>query len=536
MTISIKVDGTDVTREITSHSVSENATPVNVTEMSGGVSQMTLQLKGGKRARHMRRKEVELVDSGQGKTVGRVSSISDQELAATVTADSRMIAFVSERKLDPYVGNLSGYFTYLCSVVGITSGIVIDSSLSAIPVVATGWNGSVWDRIKQLCSAHRVEASLVSNNVVFRPIRGRVAQTHRDSARTVSVDDSNTAQRIKVHYLESAERRTDLAFPLGGWTEETRVFNVKAGETLEFSIDLKPASGEDGPGVSLQSIIQPTCVDFVGRDHVASSVYCVAGNDGKPITASQWLATGGNLQVEIGEDSQTLIIRVTGSSIEQYAPYRIAATAGTSSYYSSLRVRGTGIFYNRATIDMATGNSADDSPTEIGAEVENLMLVGYESAWRAAADALCSWTGPTMRLNVTTRGLNRKGDSGSAAYPTIGDFNNLYPFDTFQTFDSKWPVESIASLNSFLFSKVENEFENQAFGNIAGSRVLEGGFWARISSATISPATVSYQAEADTTIGDFNSHYGDMSIAYFNTLVGNWSVGDLGIEPLIPPT
>lgn len=536
MAVEITIGDSAVTDKVSGYSITEESTSLDVTDMRGGVGQMSLEVADSRDVRHSRFRTLELVDDDQGKTTGKVSSITVDGFKATVTADSRLVALVATRSAEPYSGTLAGLLTYYLSLAGVTSGIVIDSSLASVSVTVPGWRGVVLDAIKSLCAVHRIELSLVSNNVVLRPARERLAQNHRNSQWSMSIDDSQLAQSIIVHYLHSATQKTDLAYPVGGWNEDVQIFNVKAGETLEFSVDLAPRSGDEGLGVSLTSITQPVCVDFVSSDATAS-VYCVAGNDGKPITASQWLATGGNLEVEIGEDSQTLLIRVTGASMEKFAPYRIAATSGSGNFYSSLRVRGNGIFYDRRKLTMFTGNDEDTAPTEVGAEVDIPFLRGYEAAWRAAADALCSWTGPTLQLAVTTRGINRAGDTGSAAYPTIDDFNALYPTEDFDQFNALWPTEDLDELNSYLFSLVENAFENQAFGNIAGARVDAESFFARIRSATVSPAQITYRADNDTTITDWNEHYGaDLNFDEFNDLVGSeWTVGDLGVEPLLDP-
>lgn len=490
MSVEVKIGGGDPSDRITAYSITEEATPRVVTDMAGGVGQLTVNLEHSKDVLYSRHREVILTDSKLGEYVGRGVSVGTNDFQATLTADSRMVALVAERTIPPMDGTPGFLFEELLKLAGITTGVVVHPSTLTGPTYAIpGDRAVVWDQVKRLCSANQLEVALIRGTITLRPIRQNWVTSERDSSWQRLIDDSQIAQKIILHYNRDSEVRADLLFPLGGWKPETQVFSIDAGATEEFEIKLRPT--EDGQGVSIPdtslAMMQPICVDYVGREVSNQSVYCVAGNDGKPITAAQWNATGGKIEVSIGEDTQSLKVKIIGSGIEEYAPYRIAATAGPSDYYSSLRIYGVGVFYERKKLELFTGNSPDIAPTEVGAEVENLYLVSDERAYRAGHDALHAWVGPTLGLNIT----------------------------------SVEPLELGASAD-------------QQFGNIAGAMIDVGAFKARVKSATITQSTVQYQAEDDLTLDDWEAHYGELTLDQFDALVGDeLTLDELAIEPLL---
>jgi len=85
------------------------------------------------------------------------------------------------------------------------------------------------------------------------------------------------------------------------------------------------------------------------------------------------------------------------------------------------------------------------------------------------------------------------------------------------------------------FELVQADFANQAFGNVAGARVLDDGMWHRIRNATISPSSIGYTAERDTTMGDANTVYAGMTMGQVNDLRLGQALGDFNTQPLLIP-
>lgn len=516
------------------YSAVEDSTPIDPSDTSGGAGQIGLSIAPTPDGKQLRGKTVRLTDGAQGSTTGRISAASGGTANPTaVTADSRLIALNVVRVANPYTGTLAGAFSYYLGLVGITTAVSVDASLGGTPVVFPGWKAVVWDQVKRLCAVYRVEVSLVSDVVVVRPVRQRVTQDYRDADVSWSVDDTDISQSVEVFYYQSKSQASGLVYPAGGWTKDVTIYQVNAGEIATIDIPLQPESGGEGAGCSVTSIVQPTCVDSVGPGDSTASVYTVVGNDGLPVTAAQWLARGGSLKVDIGEDTRSLTLTITGADDKQYSPYRIAMGAGDSSFYSSLRIIGTGVFFDKKKITLGTGNSQDVAPNEVGATVDSEFVTGLGDALSAGLSALCSATGPKQTLTVKTKGVNRQGDDGSFAYPSAADWNAKFAGWTATTFNTAYAGKTGADLDSAMIALVQGRFENQAFGNIAGARRFHDGCWYRVRSATVTPGGVTYQAERDTIASDWNAWYAGMTAAQFNAVAAGLTAYQFNVKPLV---
>lgn len=540
MGIDIKING-KLEQFASAYSVQEDSTPVDPSDSSGGVGQFTFTVPTRDDTKMLRGKVADLEDGSQGTTQGTITGVSGDRDNATVTADSRLGALNVGRTAQPYVGTLGGAFRYYLSLVGVTERIVVDETIEDRPVVLPGWSGNAWDFVgKKLCAAEQVEVSLVSDYAVMRPLRGRIAENHRNSVLNWAIDGSSVARSVEVLIYNSEKRDAFLAYPLGGWTPEVKEYQVDAGEVLEVDIPLAPNVGDEGYGASLSSVDQPVCIDWVDRHHSSSSVYSVSGGDYLPIKAAQWTAGGGRVDVKINDDTTSLTVTITGSTETQYAPYRIAMSAGPSDQYSSLRLVGSGVFFTKRKMTFVNGLSEDEAPQEVGATIDNEAIRTEEMGFRAGSWALERWTGPKRSITVTTTGINRKGVSGNLRYPTIADVNAAQPGWTIGQWNARWGDKIIGDFNEWLFDMVRSDFDNQAFGNVAGARVFDDYAFYRIRSvAALTPSSISYTAERDTLIGDHNEIWGDSTIGDWNAEWGNKTIGDVNTRPLYrtpPPT
>lgn len=524
---------------ISNYSVREESTPVDPADSTGAAGIITVNMLEGVKTeievKRMYRKTLLLEDRGLGSTRGivRVPSGSNKQLA--LTADLRTNLLVAHRTAEPYNGFVTGYLEYLLSLVGITSGYVINDIYDTMPAVFIGWQGEVWLKIKQLMAAIGGEATLASGNIVFRPLRGRQTIDRRDAELSWSVDDSSLALSVEGYWYESTYQVGALAYPKGGWNDNVQVYQVDARETIEFDIPVE---------ASLTSITQPVAQDYVDRYHSSSSVYAVNGSDGLPIPAAQWLATGGKVEVEIGDDTRSLIVRITGADLDRYAPFRIAVAAGPSDTYSSLRIVGTGVFYTKHLQVFNTSVDEELTTTEVGATIDTEFITSSEVLSERMLWTASRFGGPRQTINVRTRGINRSGDSGSYRYPTMADFNAYATAQGWSTVahfnasagDPPEDWDLISDFNAWWMAQTEDDdFANQAFGNIAGARRFHAGLWFRIRTNDVTAGGVSYMAENDTTVGDFNAYANEQgwsTIADFNAAWAGASLADFNVAPL----
>ena len=515
------------------YSITEDSTALDPSDSIGGYGQLSLTLRDSPELKAISGKEVLFTDGAQGQTSGIARGSSSNGLSAQITADSRLALTTVIRTAAPFAGTLGEALRYYLSLCGVTTNIVIHEDIENVPVVVPGWKAVVYDQLKKFAAARGFEFTLASRNIVFRPPRGRVAINHRDASVTWTVADSDRAQTVEGYFYSSVYG-TDIAYPSGGWNEDVDIYTVDAGETVEIDLEIS---------ASLSSVEQPTCVKFVDRHHASTSVYSVTGGgDNLPIEPEQWLDGGGSLTVAIGEDTRSLKITIRGAVETEYAPYRIAVSAGASSDYSSLRIRGTGVFMDEQLVSLPATTDTDQAPEEIGATVENEFFETSDQLHHALLRSAARYGGPRRTISVQSKGINRRGETGSYVYPTIGDLKALYPGATIGDLKAELGP-TIADWNATLFATVQDDFENQAFGNVAGARVRHEDSWYRIRSATIAPGGVGYSAEQDNTIGDVfrtGETIGEWNARWAGKTIGDVNAAplwqpDLDPDPIVPP-
>ncbi|ACY35929.1 hypothetical protein CMP1-33 [Clavibacter phage CMP1] len=513
-------------------SVVEDATSVDVANPSGGFGQINFSIPQrfaktfsgsvknlGKR---LKGKRVRVAESSKGETVGVIRASTYANGRVSVSADARTSELVVRRKAQPHVGTIESALIYYFGLAGVTGNYVIDAAIAKKPVVLRGFDEEIYTFItKRFAPAYQFEVSFVGDNIVARPLRGRVAENYRDSEVSWAQDDGEVARKVEIHYYNNEAREDVLAYPEGGWNEDVQIYQVDAEEIVEMEVELES---------SLTSITPPVPVDFVDQFDTRS-VYSITANDNLPYKAAQWRDGGGRLEVTIGDDSKSLKIKIVGPSDKEHAPYRIAMSSGDESY-SSLRIRGAGVFGKDEVLVIETGISQDRAPNEIGVTVENDAISTLEQAQDLAPWVLARYLGYSDTITVKTTGINRKGETGSYRYPTIADFNRENAGRTIAQFNAIWAGKSIGDFNKYQRSLVADDFANQAYGNVAGARVLRDDAWYRISSATSSESGVTYSAAADTTVADFNDIWRGRSIAEFNAEWIGESIADFNVAPL----
>ncbi len=470
---------------------------------------------------------ITLEDGSNGSTVGKVGSLTISDGIVGLSGDSRLSAFIATRTANPYSGTLAGAFEYYLGLVGITQNFIVDSSIASTTVIFPGFTGIMWDYIKKMCAALDIEVSLVSNNIVLRPIRTRTAENKRIISESATVSNAEIAQNVEIYYYNNTNVVTDtMVYPKGGWDSEVPIYQVDAGQTLEVQIPVD---------VSLKTIVSPTPVNspLLKTYSGPNSVYTVAGKDGLPISASAWTDNGGSITATIGEDTKTILLKIVGArDFANLAPYRIAEASDTSNSYSSLRIMGTGIFFDKQKLTIPTGVSAEKSSTLVGVTVDNEFISTLDDAFSNGAIVAGRWGSASQNINISTVGINRVGESGAVTYPTFADFDATQGANTFATFDTAQGVNTFADFTTQQFALVASDFTNQAFGNVAGARVKYREANYRIRTATISPSEVSYSAERDTIFSDVNALWIGKTFADFNTQFGNKLFEDYAVIPL----
>lgn len=462
--VDVKI-GDDWHYNLSDWSVVGNSFPLIAGDMTGAAGAMGFTVPQTASSRQLQGKAVLLRDAHNGETSGDLKLGDGNGVNASITGFSKIAKLNVTRTAEAYSGTLRGYLLYVMGLCGLTMNISISTQIAARPVKYIGWQGNVLDRMKDLCVAQGLSLTLIGQRFVFRDGNKVGLISSRSLADyTWQASEGQLAQAVEVAWYDTKAPAAQLVYPPGGWSPEVPVFQVDAGEVQEYEIDLAPDTEVDGSwGMSATSIVQPIAVDGVAREYVGPlSVYTASGKDGLPIKAEQWTAGGGSMKLELLEGGSRIKVTITGSSETEYAPYQISMPSGPSDDYSSLRIYGAGMLYQRSVINMKTGLDVDAAPTEVAPIVDMPFLNSYESAWRAAAGA-----------------LSRHSSAFYTITGTIGQLENLQAMpDTF--FDGE---------------TIELDPVKHPYGNLEGQYFVADGLVFRIRSVTYAPGGTTFTAE-----------------------------------------
>lgn len=508
-------------RNIASYTSVEDSTPLDPSDMTGGFGQINITSKVSPNSKRHMGSDITLTDGSLGVVKGTIRSVRTDLLSVDYQANARTAQLAVERSIQPFTGTLGACLTYLIGLCGISTNYVIDSALNSVNVNMPGGRENVYDRIKRMGAAYEFETAQVSGNIVFRRPRQRVSVNYRDASAVVSYDQSSLARSI-VAYNYNNRTATDIVYPIQRDVAGSDIWQVNANETKVYTVEMD---------ASLSSISQPTCVSSVAYDDMTASQYSVAASDETILSPPVWTQAGGSVVVKLLEDTTTIEVTIVGANLPDQSPFRIAMPlSGTDGgYYSSLRIRGTGVFWKREKVTWDLGGSQDLAPDEIGATIDVPYMETADQLHHRMLLAAERYSSDTQVLTVSTRGINRLGESGSARYPTIGELNAMFPGATIAARTAALGP-TIANWNAILFATVQTDFTNQAFGNVNGARVYYDNCWYRIRSATLRPNSLEYTAERHNVIGDV--YRTGETIGQWNTRWTGYQIRDVNISPM----
>lgn len=511
---------------VESYSITEDATTLDPSSSSGGVGSMTVSAQDYSEASWLLGDLLDLSDTNRGKFQGLVRSTKGNASGSlSITADSILAKLNVTRTIPPYWGPLSGAIQHVMDAMLVTNPVSVDSSIASRTVVLHGFYDNVWDNLRRFLIAQQVELSLVFNTVMVRPIRKRDAYLERLSDNSWSVDSSGVSKSVTVHYYPTNYGDQLEIYPVAGTTPPT--LSVDAGETVETEVQLN---------ASVRFVNQPVCVSTVQNRPYGGTqgVYSVAGGDGLPITPSQWAAQGGFVWVGMTDDPRVLKIVVRGMDNPDLQPYRIAMTAGTSSYYPSLHVTGTASVWTDESITLITGAPQDITVDDSTAQIENPYVRTLSQAVNVGVQAAKAHAGVVSQVSGSAGDLNRPGGTSEGERRTIAEFNaeRTAGSTVASYFGTVWAGQTIKQFNAAQAAITALLFGNQSFGNAVGARLKGAEANYRIDSTTTTQDGISFSASSDTTIADFNSRWSGQTIASFN---GSWSgriVREFATKPL----
>lgn len=482
-----------------SYSVSEDSTPTSSDDSSGSVGTFSVSAVGVDDPILLNGSEIRLIDSARGSTIGFVTQVEEDDRGSVnLSCQSRLGKLnVFNVQAQPFRGTLGNAFRYYASLAGQNTDILVDDQIENVPVMFQGWSGELWYTLKQMVASLDCEVALVSDVIYLRPTNMRVAIDDRDISRSRTHGGHQTAQSVEVYYYNNHAIDGKLVYPPGGWTPETEVITVGAGEVTERVIEMS---------ASVSSIAEPVMQEFVSQHFDSASVYTVVGDDGLPVVPQQWTDAGGYVSVTINPDTTSLTVKMIGATGirgvrgDYLSTFSLALGSDyTGNRYSTLRIIGSGVAFDKQMIVAPTGLSESQTGTEVGATIDNVFISTVDQAYQAGTRAAYAYSGEMLTLSGSVTSINKLGESGEATYPT-------WEFDEQQNAGLTWQQnqdahagESFLDVQEAYYDLVRNDFDNQVFGNAGGARVYDKGShrWYRIRSASIDTSSVGFDADDD---------------------------------------
>lgn len=297
----------------------------------------------------------------------------------------------------PLVGLIQEYFTLASDHI---PAMTADPALQDRMITAPGWNGELWHHLKMLCAAERIQLEVTPNGIHVRP-----APVHSDMPTQVLSRRHDNPSTQLAQYVEVIHRRNRrvqdiLVYPHGGWDQDVGILSVNPGEYVVHTLELQ---------TSLESIVQPTHVDYVSRLDRSRSQYTITGDDGQPVSAQEFANAGGRISFRIGDDRRTIEVIMQGprglvnDDRKYIRTFSMASRFGDAPYkYSTLRILGTGVMWDEKPIRFPTGVKPSQTGTEIGAVIDNPFLSSMSQVVQAGTQAARKYSGFDPELTVTT--------------------------------------------------------------------------------------------------------------------------------------
>lgn len=528
MSTSLELNG-NRTNAVTSFSVRENSTPVNSGDNSGGSGSMTIAFADYDDASLLTLKPITLRDSKHGIVGGRVSNVGGDTFEATLEADTRLSALVNFVKAAPYVGTLGGALDYYNSIANVPDDILVDPVLAAKPVAYPGWRGLYYDKLKELAILHRMEIALVSNQIVARPVRQRIAETTGRADFEWKVDTTELYDSFSVAQYNHRAITDEVVYPAMA-AGRVSTISMEANEDVEVRLSLD---------ASLSSIEQPQITQYFNEFQAPDiSAYAVTDNAGVTLTALEWSQLGGKVWAEIDpEDDTVVVVHAKGGSDDRRAPYKLqmprSGRGVDAGAYPALSIVGTGVAFKREVYEIKTGVPSDLGQGREAGVIDTIFAANRGDAWHLASTAAISYSTPLRTVSATVEYTNRLGEDGIYKGATYEDFEDEYPTETYPQFEAEKGAETYEEFALDYLNRVVENFDNQAFGNVGGARIRFGDSFMRIRTATITNEDIRYLAEDDTTIEEFQAEWSnDETYGDFEAFWGDTTYTDFSLTPL----
>ena len=532
--VSTSGNGSFVKDSLISFSYQEDITSLEPSNIEGGTGQVNFSVEAinddavgftKPNSKLLINNQMALMDSDNGTVSFQVKTVSVSDgNVVSVTGDTISAKLNTVKTAKPFPhkdeeGVVIGYtvkdaLNYYCDLVGITPVYDdnFDIDLDAVERQFMGWKANVWEQLKLLCAGVcasdtdnvGIEMYVDNGELHFRRALSTVNSTaDKIISETVSIDASDSAKSIDVvnyntYYAQNAVIYPEQVFVDG----ETAGTGFKASIADSMQVEAGQTITKRFPmAVTLETINQPEAVETITPLPYDGTIgkYVIVGSDNLPVMPAQWIGEGGKLTVALTDAPNEIEVTVTGpkaeslptaanENVKTLAPYKIGIETSDGVDYPAFYITGTGVFYNKQTVNFLTGASenittVDESPTS----VDNIFITtphDLSAKGVAAAQKIC---GPQISLSRSIDGVEGFGTLiGSTEYVESNRFRvktaNYTESDisltysncvSFADFNAKWVDRDIEDFNTTALKPAQYPYGALAFNEFTVIPLME---------------------------------------------------------------
>lgn len=248
-----------------------------------------------------------------------------------------------------------------------------------------GFNGNVWEHVKQYCSIYHLDVSYKDGKLTIGPRR-------RDVASGVSLSDLGTKiqAREQARFVEvvNQQHKPTGPSPKVMWKADS-VYQVAVGEVQEFLVQTKH---------SILEVSQPVAVSGINPFPYTAGAgqYVVTGSDGYIVSPTFWRDQGGSITADTTENEGEIKIVIKGPDFDSpRAPYRISeGDAGRPALY----VTGQGVLADPKTVKIGTGNRT--AAKDVGATLDCAFIGNAKLTFDAGVRMARSFAVPEVSVTI----------------------------------------------------------------------------------------------------------------------------------------
>jgi hypothetical protein len=551
MAVTLQINGGNKTN-IVSYSVTEDSTPTDINDSSGGSSQINLSLSTGPDSDLYINDTIRIIDDGlNGFIDGTVNGVTIDQNVTSLTADSLIKKLVANIEVGFFAGSLADAISYYMTAANIASNkYSIDPGITG-NVIFQSYSGDLWTHLKQICALYAIDVSTIGDTIRFRPARQVSISLDKNISKSVSISNNQLAQSVEVYYYNNRyltncqvypdvlSTSTDIEpsvvwvyVPGRGYVQTSNAFRTYNADALIMSVDADgyaeyeielnanvsslPTTqkyGGDTPyynagtyytggysdpynmslpnnGILLEPVDSNTTYSLtLGGSKL--SYYAIAGKDGVEVTRNYWLQNGGRVECYVTSNGSKLKFKLYGPKDDALlGPFRLAFTAGDEKIYPYVKIKATSLVaFSKNLVTIPTGVTPSKSIQEVGATIDSTLISSIDQAYRVGVVAAGNFSLPSNKVSVSTKSVS---DADSVA---------TFPY-------------------------------GQIMGNIGGARFQDGYNFYRVRTATVNESSTTYDAERDTLFSDFQNVWNGKTYTDFSTQFTGKTFEEFGVRPL----